>query len=177
MSDTRFTGANEAAIVERVAKEMGVAMGFGAAEEARREAPPRITWVWKGERYTRDPAQQRADMLKAHEVDPLFDVHVWGRDYLDAADLRTRLLGALFNALSPNAYELAGEGKPGTDDEGKPVAVGIEIVIPVRLLKVPVPSRLHQRVTLDTKTSRGVVTGPVGETPTSDGGTVVVPVT
>lgn len=173
-TDPRYLKSNEAAILDRLAKVMGVPQNFGVAEDARREAAPRITWVWKSERYVRDPAQQREDMAVAHEVEPLFDVHVWGRDYLEASSLRSKLLGALFNEFSTNAYELAGEGKPPKEDEATPLGAGVEIVVPIRLLKVPVPFRVHRQVTLTSATVQGTVTSPSGGSPTSDAGEIVV---
>lgn len=171
-TDPRYGQSNESAILDRIAKTMGVAQNLGTLEDARRESAPRITWVWKSERYARDPAQQREEMAVGHEVEPLFDVHVWGRDYREATALRSQLLAALFNEFSPNAYEL-GEGKPPRDDEGSSTAVGVEIVVPIRLLKVPVPFRAHKRITLSSASAEIRVSGSKGEDPTSTGGGVV----
>lgn len=172
MTDPLYQASNEAAIFARLTKAMGMPLGFGGPEEARREAPPRITWVWKGESHTPDPEQDASDMAVGYEANPLFDVHVWGRDYLDACRLRNLLAAALFNELSPGAYKSEG-AKPGTDDEGLPLAQGCEMVISIRLLGVPMPFRRHQQVTLTGASAQGTVTGPAGEAPTSDAGTIV----
>lgn len=167
-----FDRSNEEAILATVtgnlaAQNVKVKCELGADEDARRGAPPRITWVPRkgGRKYTH-PAQQLGDTKVAHEKNVAYDVHVWGASVEMASRLEESLVAALFNELSPNAYEL-GEGGPAELPEGPNEGTGYELIIPIRLLRIPIAAERRQLVTLLGATATGQVVGAHGETPAS----------
>lgn len=170
--------SNTEAVLAKVTGALGAAglkvrCEIGDLEDARRGAPPRIVWCPRGRRYA-DPTQQREGMKVGHEVEPLYDVHVWGGSYFEAERLEAALLAALFNSFSPNAYELGeapAPGQPETPNEAK----GWEIVIPIRLLRTPIPAEVRPTVTLLGAQATGAVKGVLGEDPSSAAPTVTVP--
>lgn len=169
-----FTRSNEEAILAAITGDL-VAKGFkvrcelGEEEDARRGAPPRIVWVPSrrgGRRYTH-PAQQLLGQKVAHEKNVQFDVHVWGANYVEVSCLEDALIAALFNQLSPNAYELL-EASLADEPEKPGEGRGYELVIPVRLLRVPITAEWRSRNTPITITTvTGEVAGALGEAPAS----------
>ncbi|MCC6559643.1 MAG: hypothetical protein IT372_42545 [Polyangiaceae bacterium] len=169
---TAFVKSNTAAILDALTAEMGIENAIGAEEDARRSAPRRVTWVPlpKGRQYAA-PTQQRADMKVCHVVSATFAVHLWGKDFFDAEQLEQLLVGALFNRLSPNAYEL-GAGDPlGGDDTS---SRGFDLVIPVTLLRIPIAAEVRQRVALTSAMATGSVSNPLGQGATP-AGSVTIP--
>lgn len=177
MSD--FARSNEQAILDVLSGQI-VALGLtvrcelGEAEDARRGAPPRIVWVPRrgGRRYTH-PAQQRDGMKVGHEKNVQYDVHVWGSSVADASRIEELLIAALFNAFSPNAYDL-GEGGPALPPETPGDGKGYELVIPIRLLRIPVPAERRGSTGIDSAEATGSVNGAIGEDPTSSAPTVSI---
>lgn len=171
---SRFTQSNEEAILAEISGELArmgrkLKLELGAAEDARRGAPPRVTWVPRegAPRRYAHPAQQRAEGKVAHEKGVSFDVHFWGADYRSASALEDDVIAALYNRFSQNAYEL-GDGVPGPIPETPNEATGYEIITPIRLLRIPIFAELFATVTLETTTAKGQVVGALGEDPASD---------
>lgn len=169
-----FTRSNEEAILAALTGDLAgkgfkVKCELGEDEDARRGTPPRITWVPArrgGRRYTHPAQQPIAGAKVAHEKNVAFDVHVWGGNYPDASRLEDALIATLFNVLSPNGYELGDASLPD-EPEKSGEAKGYEIVIPVRLLRVPIAAEWRPRVTITTATVSGEIAGPLGEAPAS----------
>lgn len=170
-----FTGSNEAAILSAFTGDLAavgvkVRCEIGADEDARRGAPPRITWVPQGGDITH-PEQQLAEMQVAHEDNPEYLVHFWGASYHAAKQLMYALHGVLFRQRSPNAYELGSwdvGSLPETPNESK----GFEIVQTIRLLRIPIPAQLFRAVTITSATATGQILGAAGENPASDAPTL-----
>jgi hypothetical protein len=164
----KFTSSNVATILTELTTAMKIANSIGNAEAARNTSPPHVTWVpvSKGGRSYSQTAQQRADMKHIHEVAIKFQVHLHGRDYFACEALEILLGKALYDTLSPNAYELLADGEE-SGDQG-PTISGYEFIVPVRLLRIPLPVEIRQRVTLSSATATGMLQaadGP-GSTPT-----------
>jgi hypothetical protein len=175
---SQFTKSNEEAIFAALtgslaAEGIKVRIELGADEDARRGAPPRIVAVPQGRKYTHPAQQLHATMKVGQEKAPAFDFHCWGADYFQASVLEDAVVRALFNTLSPNAYELGDSAPPNYSDTPNE-AKGWEIVVPVRLLRIPIPAVQFRRVTIQTITAPGAVTGPNGATPTSAGPTITL---
>jgi hypothetical protein len=169
----KFAASAVAGALEKLTKAMGVENKIGNAEAVRRSAPPRVAWVPdpKGRRRQRVVSQQRRDVKHVHEVEPLFLVHLWGRNYFAAEELERKLERALYDTFSPNAYAY----EPGGDGYGDdPGGDGYAIVVPVRLLKIPLPVEIRQSVTLTGATAAGTLKDAGGDNPT-DTGTITVP--
>lgn len=168
MTTEAFVGSLPQTILDQLTTAMGIENRLGTSEDVRVGAPPRVTWVPapKASRRYKGTAQQRRDDLKikhVHDVEPLFEVHLWGESYGAAEALEVALEKALYTVFSPNAYELSdgeqeGEVEPGRRD--------FLFVIPVRLLRVPLAVATFQTVKLGTITAPGTLTDPQGGTPT-----------
>lgn len=175
---TQFTRSNEEAIFAKLtgsfaAEGLKIRVEIGADEDARRGAPPRIVAVPQGRKYTSPAQQLHASMKVGQEKTTAWDFHCWGADYVGASLLEDALVRALFNQLSPNAYELGDSSAPSyadTPNEGK----GWEIVVPVRLLRIPIPAVVFKRVTIQTITATATVKGPNGATPSSTGASIQI---
>lgn len=175
---SQFSKSNEEGIFARLtgsfaAEGLKVRIEIGADEDARRGSPPRIVAVPQGRKYTHPAQQLQPSMKVGQEKNTVWDFHCWGTDYFGASMLEDALIRALFNQVSPNAYELADSPPPryaDTPNESK----GWEIVVPVRLLRIPIPAVVYRRVTLDTITASGSVSGPQGATPTSVGSAITI---
>jgi hypothetical protein len=176
-----FTKSNEEAILDAITGELAAAgvkvkCELGEAEDVRRGAPPRIAWVpsRRGRRYTH-PAQQRAGMKVGHEKNVLFDVHVWGANYTEASRLEEALIGVLFNRLSPNAYELGdGAGPPDEPETPNEAGKGYELVIPIRLLRIPIAAEWRTSLPVESLTATGEVEGHGGAEPASPAPTITI---
>lgn len=165
---TLYAGSNTAAILDALTSEMKIQNRIGAEEEARNGAPPRVVWVplARGRAYSGPPTDERTDMKVAHLIAASFDVHLWADDFFRAEELEATLCGALYNRLSPRAYQLgAGDPRGG----GAPGQRGFVIVVPVTLLRIPIPAELRQQVTLTSKTVTGKVGAPSGDNPETHG--------
>lgn len=177
-----FVRSNEEAILDFITGHLA-ALGFrvkcelGAEADARRGAPPRITWVPSrgGRRYTH-PAQQRAGGKVGQEKEVLFDVHVWGDNYPAASRLEEALISVLFNHISPNGYELQDGGGPAEEPESPAPgeARGYELVIPIRLLRIPIFVEWRPTATIAEASGAGEVFGALGELPASPGPTITI---
>lgn len=169
----KYAGSNVVAILAQLTAAMGVQNSIGTEESARNGAPGngRVTWIpiSKGGRSYSQTAQQHAESKHIHEVAVKFAVHLYARDYGAAERLEIDFMKALYNELSPNAFELQGDGEQFGDEPGSP---GFVFVIPVRLLRIPLPVEIRRRVTLTSATATGELT-----TSTGAGSTPVGPIT
>lgn len=177
---SRFSRSNEEAILDFITghlAEIGVKVKceLGVEEDARRSAPPRIVWVPapRGRRYTH-PAQQRMGMKVGHEKNVLYDVHVWGANYAEASRLEEALIGVLFNWISPNGYDLEDGGGPPEEPETPGEGKGYELVIPIRLLRIPIAAERRPSTAMSNGTAAGEVVGPTGATPASPGPSITI---
>ena len=177
-----FTRSNEEAILDFLTGHLAalgvkVKCELGDEADARRGAPPRIVWVpsRRGRRYTH-PAQQLAGAKVGHEKNVLFDVHVWGANYPEASRLEDALLAVLFNRISPNGYELQDGGGPPDQPEAPTPgeAKGYELVIPIRLLRIPVLVEWRPPTSITAASATGEVVGPLGELPASPAPTITI---
>jgi hypothetical protein len=179
-----YLGSNAAAIIDTLTVPMSSTFGtaiecrLGEAEEARVGAPPRCIWVppKKGTRKYSGTAQQREDLhLKSsHDVAVLFQVHLWGANYNEAEQLEIALEAALYNTLSGNAYDLGPEAEQWGDSSPTGQGTTFLFVVPVRLLRIPLPVIVYRTTTVTQATANATVTDPLGGTPTtgSSAGTV-----
>ncbi len=171
MTAELYTGSTIAAVLDLVSGAMGVENKIGESEEARSGAPPRVTWVpaLKASRKYSQTAQQRPDlhMKHAHDVAPLFSVHLWADSYAAAEDLEQRLEAALYASLSGNAYELGPDGEQEGDNAASGQGRSWLFVIPVRLLRIPIPVMVFVPVKIATVTAPILLEGTLGGTPTA----------
>jgi hypothetical protein len=165
----KFAGSNVVEVLATLTAAMGVQNSIGTEESARNGAPVdgRVTWipVTKGGRSYSQTAQQQAAFKHIHEVAVKFTVHLYARDYGAAERLEVAFAKALYDKLSPNAYELQGDGEQFGDEPGKP---GFVFALPVRLLRIPLPVEIRQRATLGSAAATGTLQAAdgTGSTPT-----------
>lgn len=166
MTTEAYRGSLPETILDQLTAAMSVENRLGTTEDARVGAPPRVVWVPspKAARRYSNTVQQRPDLhLKsAHDVAPLFLVHLWGESYTAAEDLEQRLERALYTVFSPNAYELEDGGEQEADVG---LGRGFLFVVPVRLLRVPLAVETYTSVTLATATAVGTLTDQQGANP------------
>lgn len=171
MTAELYQGSLPAQVLDQLTTAMGMENRLGAADDARLGAPPRVTWVppTKGTRRYSETAQQRPDLhiKHVHDVAPLYHVHLWGESYTACEQLEQQLEAALYDVFSPNAYELGPEGEQDGDNSPTGQGRGWVFVVPVRLLRSPLPVARFKPVTLATATARGQVTDPKGNNPTN----------
>ncbi|HSM93377.1 MAG TPA: hypothetical protein VLT47_10875 [Anaeromyxobacteraceae bacterium] len=171
-----YLGSNAAAILDALTPALTTAFGspievkLGTAEDARTGAPPRCVAVppeRAGRSYS-GTAQQRPDLrIKAvHDVSFRLDFHLWGSSYTQAEQLEVALEQALYNAFSPNAYDLLPDGDQVGDNSPTGAGQTFLFVMPVRFLRVPLPLTTYAPVTLATTTAPGALTDPKGNNPT-----------
>lgn len=159
---TLYAGSNTAGVLAALTTEMRIENQIGAEEDARNGAPPRVVWVPvpRGRSYTGPPTDERTDMKVAHLVAAAFEVHLWGKDFFGAEELEAKLGAALFNRLSPYAYQL-GVGDPRGG--GSSSSQGYEFVVQVTLLRIPIAAETRKSVTLTSITATGNATDPGGQ--------------
>jgi hypothetical protein len=170
----KFTGSNVAEILAMLTTAMKIPNSIGNAEAARNASAPRVTWVPvpKGGRSYSQTSQQRGEFKHIHEVAIKFQVHLYGRDYFACEELEILLERALYNTLSRNAYELLADGEESGDQS--PTVNGYEFIVPVRLLRIPLPVEIRKTITLMSASASGSVESidGTGTTPT---GTITAP--
>ncbi len=172
MTAESFRGSLSEPILDQLTTAMGIENRMGAAEAARGGAAPRVTWVPppKAARRYSKVAQQRPDLhvKHVHDVAIAFQVHLWAESYAAAEDLERRLETALYALFSENAYELGPEGEQvGETSPTGQGSIGWLFIVPVRLLRVPIPVTQHRTVKLGSASGQGVVTDPKGAAPTN----------
>lgn len=170
MTAELFVNSNLDGVLDAIGTSMGLECRIGAAEDARTGAPPRVVWVPapKAARKYTITAQQRpeAHFKHVHDVAALFSVHLWADSYAAAEDLERRLETALYNVLSPNGYELEDGEQVG---DSAPTGSGQTwlFVVPVRLLRIPIPVETFVPTKLATITAPLTLRDAIGGTPTT----------
>jgi hypothetical protein len=185
MTPETYLGSNVGAILEALTPALATAFGssiecrIGTAEQVRVGAPPRCVWVppQKATRIYTGTAQQRQDLhIKAvHDVGVLFLVHLWGANYAQAEQLEVALEAALYTAFSPNAYELGPEGTQEGDNAPTGQGQTFLFVVPVRLLRIPLPVVTFKTVTVTQTTATGAVIDGNGNTGAAPGAGTAYP--
>lgn len=169
-ADRPYANANGSKILEVLTTATGFEHKTGLAEEVRRSRPPRVVWVPGPASYGGPNTSSREDMKVAAERARIFKVHFWGKDFEEAERLEDITIRELFNNFSHYAYELGTEEDPeGGDSEH----AGILLVLPIKLLRIPIPAELRLRTMLLGATARGTVTTLAGGT--SDGPEITTP--
>jgi|HubBroStandDraft_2_1064218.scaffolds.fasta_scaffold115531_3 hypothetical protein len=185
MTPETYVGSNVDAILQALTPALAASFGaplecrVGSAEEARVGAPPRCVWVppKKGTRVYTGTAQMREDLhIKAvHDVAVLFHVHLWGASYGQAEQLEIALEAALYNTFSPNAYELGPEGTQEGDNAPTGAGQTFLFVVPVRLLRIPLPVVTYKTVTVTQATALGSVIDGSGNSSAGPGAGTTYP--
>lgn len=166
----KYAGSNVALVLAAVTTAMRVQNSIGSEESARQGAPGdgRVTWVpvSRGGRTYSQTAQQHVKYKHVHEVSVKFAVHLFARDYGAAERLEVVFAKALYDTLSPNAYDLNGDGEQFGDEPG---LAGYVFAVPVRLLRIPLSVEERRTVTLTSATAIGTLTATDGSAPTPIG--------
>lgn len=169
MTTEAYRGSLPEGVLDHLTAAMSIENRLGTSEDARVGAGPRVTWVPspKASRKYSGTAQQRPDahIKHVHDVAPLFEVHLWAPSYLEAEQLEVALEKALYDVFSPNAYELGPEGTQ--EGEVSPGRRDFLFVVPVRLLRVPLPVATFTPTRLSTATAPSTLADPQGGTPTA----------
>jgi len=169
MSTEAYRGSLPEGVLDQLTTAMGVRNALGASEDARVGAGPRVTWVPspKASRKYSGTAQQRPDahIKHVHDVGVLFEVHLWAPSYFEAEQLEVKLEAALYAVFSPNAYELGPEGTQ--EGEVSPGRRDFLFVVPVRLLRIPLPVATFTPTKLSTVIAPSTLADPQGGTPTA----------